>query len=267
MLDSLRLYAHYIDISFRSQMQYRSSFIILSIGNFLTAGLEFIAILVLFERFGHLQDWSLPEIALFYSIINMAFSLCDSTSRGFELFASMVKSGEFDRLLIRPRSTALQLAGQEVNLRKLGRFLQALIVLLWAISTLDLFLSPEKILLIVFAILGGACLFYGLIIIRATLAFWTTESLEIMNTVTYGGVETAQYPLIIYRPWFRRFFTFVIPLACISYYPAIGVLDRLDPLNSSILWQWVSPAIGVLFLILCLQIWKFGVRHYRSTGS
>ena len=69
------------------------------------------------------------------------------------------------------------------------------------------------------------------------------------------------------RAFFRRFFTFVIPLACISYYPAIGILDRLDPLNSSTLWQWISPGIGILFLILCLQIWSFGVRNYRSTGS
>ena len=48
--------------------------------------------------------------------------------------------------------------------------------------------------------------------LQATLAFWTTETLEIVNTVSYGGVETAQYPLSIYRPWFRHFFTFVVPL-------------------------------------------------------
>ena len=29
-----------------------------------------------------------------------------------------------------------------------------------------------------------------------------------MNTLTYGGVETTQYPINIYRPWFRNFFTF-----------------------------------------------------------
>tara|TARA_Y100000588_G_scaffold334670_1_gene374283 strand:+ start:239 stop:505 length:267 start_codon:yes stop_codon:yes gene_type:complete len=88
-----------------------------------------------------------------------------------------------------------------------------------------------------------------------------------MNTVTYGGVETTQYPLVIYRPWFRRFFTYVIPLACISYYPALVLLGRPDELGSSPLFQWLAPAVGFFFLLICLQIWEFGVYHYRSTGS
>ena len=36
----------------------------------------------------------------------------------------MVASGDFDRLLVRPRSTVLQLLGQELALRRLGRLVQ-----------------------------------------------------------------------------------------------------------------------------------------------
>ena len=267
MLDGLRLYGRYIDISFRSQMQYRASFIMMSLGHFLITGIEFGGILVLFDRFDHLLGWSLPEVALFYGLINMAFALADATSRGFDLFAGMVKSGDFDRLLLRPRSTALQLAGRELTLRRVGRFAQGLVVFLWSISALDLVWSPDKLLLALLAVLGVAGFFYGLLVLQAILAFWTTESLEIMNTVTYGGGETAQFPLTVYRPWFRRLFTYVIPLACVSYYPALAILDRADPLGSSVYFQWLAPLFGFAFFALCLQIWKVGVRHYRSTGS
>jgi viologen exporter family transport system permease protein len=58
--------------------------------------------------------------------------------------------------------------------------------------------SFGRVSLVLFTVLGGACLFFGLIIMQATLAFWTTETLEIMNTLTYGGVESAQYPMAIY---------------------------------------------------------------------
>jgi len=265
MLDGLRLYGRYIGISFRGQMQYRASFIMLSLGHFLMTGLEFAGIWALFARFESLGSWSLPEVALFYGIINVSFSLCDATSRGFDVFST--KNGEFDRILLRPRSTALQLAGQELTLRRIGRLSQGLIVLLWATHTLGIPWTPDRLLLLLFTILGGACLFYGLIVFQATMSFWTTESLEIFNTMTYGGVETAQYPLAIYRPWFRRFFTYVIPLACISYYPSLALLGRPDPLGSTPLFQWLAPFIGIAFLLLSLQIWQFGVRHYRSTGS
>jgi len=263
----LHLYLRYIAVSFRSQMQYRASFIMLSIGHFLISGIEFLGILVLFDRFQHLLDWRLEEVALFYGMVNMAFSITDATSRGFDAFSNMVKSGNFDRLLLRPRSTVLQLAGQELTLRRVGRFTQGLLVFLWAAWSLELVWTPGLTLLVLITVLGGTCLFYGLIVIQATLCFWTTEGLEIMNTVTYGGVETTQYPLTIYRPWFRHFFTYVIPLACISYYPVLAILGRPDALGSSPLFQWLAPTVGFLFLAVCLQIWKIGVYHYRSTGS
>ena len=88
-----------------------------------------------------------------------------------------------------------------------------------------------------------------------------------MNTVTYGGTETAQYPLPIYQGWFRRFFTWVVPLACVNYLPAQAILGRPDPLGAPPALQWAAPAVGLAFMLLCLQAWKLGVRHYRSTGS
>jgi ABC-2 type transport system permease protein len=263
MLNGVRLYLHYIGVSVRSQMQYPASFVMLTLGAFLITGSEFIGIWALLHRFGNLKGWALPEIALLYGIVQVAFAICDSTSRGFDIFAGMIKAGDFDRLLLRPRSTALQLAGQELTLRRAGRFSQGLVVLLWAASALHIAWSGATTALLVTSILGGACLFFGLIVLQATLAFWTTESLEIVNTVTYGGVETAQYPLTIYRPWFRKFFTGVIPLACINYFPALAILGRPAPAGL----PWVSPLVGAGFLAMALQIWKVGVRRYRSTGS
>ena len=70
-------------------------------------------------------------------------------------------------------------------------------------------------------------------LLEATTAFWTTESLEVWNAFTYGGVTMSQYPLEIYRPWFRRFFIFVIPLGCINYLPGVAILGRPDPLGTS----------------------------------
>ncbi len=267
MLDAFRLYSRYIGISFRSQMQYRASFLMMSAGQFLLIGIEFLSIWVLFERFGSIQGWKLAEVALFYGMVNMAFATAEAVARGFDSFANLVKSGDFDRVLLRPRSTALQLVGQELQLRRIGRFLQGLVVLLWAASALEIAWSPARVALIIASVLGGACLFFGLIVLQATLAFWTTETLEIMNTLTHGGVIAAQYPLEIYRPWFRKFFTFVVPLACVNYFPGLAILGRSDPLGTPVLFQWLAPGVGVVFLIVALQVWKIGVRHYRSTGS
>lgn len=150
---------------------------------------------------------------------------------------------------------------------RIGRFAQGFIVLLWSAGRLDLNWTLANLALLLLAIAGGACLFSGLFILQATMCFWTTESLEIVNCTTYGGVEAAQFPLTIYRPWFRAVFTFVIPLATINYFPAHAILGLHDTLGSTRLIQWLSPLAGVLFLVVCLQFWRFGVKHYTSTGS
>jgi len=117
------------------------------------------------------------------------------------------------------------------------------------------------------AILGGACLFLALFVLQGTLAIWTVESIEVVNATTYGGVQAAQYPLSIYEAWFRRFFTYLVPLAGVCYFPVVTALGRPEPLGAP---RWLGAAswlVGPLFLAGAIVVWTRGVRHYTSTGS
>jgi len=264
---AIRLYARYASISLRGQMEYRASFLMQTAGQFLVTGIEFLGIWALFNRFGQIGGWSLAETAFFYGLVSITWSIADAISRGFDVFGATVKNGDFDRLLLRPRSTILQLFGHELTLRRFGRFAQGLAVLAFAIQAGDVAWSIPRVTLLAVAIAGGVCLFVGLLILEAASAFWTTETLEVWNAFTYGGVTMSQYPLEIYRPWFRSFFLFVIPLGCVTYLPGVAILGRPDPLGTPVQLQWLSPLVGPIFLAGCLQIWRVGVRHYQSTGS
>jgi ABC-2 type transport system permease protein len=255
MLDALRLYRHYAVVSIRGQLQYPASFVMSATGIFLVTASEFFAVWALFDRFGQVRGWTLPEIALFYGMISITWALCDAIARGFDVFDTMIKAGNFDRILLRPRSTVLQLLGQEVTL--LGYAAAA--------GTIDWTLG--RVVLLVASIACGVCAFLGVVVLQATSAFWTVEGLEVWNAFTYGGVTMSQYPLAIYRSWFRALFTYVIPLGCVSYFPGLAILGRADPLGAPAFVGWIAPLAGPVFLILCLQVWRIGVRHYRSTGS
>jgi ABC-2 type transport system permease protein len=267
VIDTARLYLRYVGISLRSQMEYRASVVMWSLGHLLVTGIEFFAMWALFDRFGRLEGWRLPQVALLYGMANVSFAIAEAAARGFDVFDQMVKSGDFDRLLLRPRSTAFQVAAQHLRLSRIGRFAQGLAVLLWAAFALEVTWTFPKAGLLVASILSGACTFAGLLVLQATLAFWTTEGLEIVNTVTYGGVQTTQYPITIYAKWFRRFFIFVIPLACMNYFPSLAITGGPDPLGTPTWVPWISPLVGIAFLGVSLRVWAFGVRRYQSTGS
>jgi viologen exporter family transport system permease protein len=264
---ALRLYAHYVRASVRGQLQYRASFVMSAIGAFLSTGSEFVAVWALFDRFGQVRGWTLPEVALFYAMISITWAVCDAVSRGFDQFGTMLKDGGFDRLLLRPRSTVLQLLGQELTLRRVGRLAQGLIVLSYAATAGAIDWTAARVVLLVISIACGVCAFLGVLVLQATSTFWTVDTLEVWNVFSYGGVTMSQYPMAIYRSWFRALFTFVIPLGCVSYLPGVAILGRAEPLGTPAIVGWVAPLAGPVFLLVCLQIWRLGVRHHRSTGS
>jgi ABC-2 type transport system permease protein len=267
-MNALWLYRRYAALSIRAQMQYPLSFLLLLLGQFLATIIEFVGLLALFGRFDSVRGWTLPQVALLYATVNIAFALADMISRGFDVFGpQFVKTGAFDRLLLRPRATPLQLMGHELRLTRIGRLLQGVLVLAIAIGMLDMAWGAREVALLATAIAGAVALFLGLLVLQATLAFWTVESLEVVNALTYGGVFAAQYPVEIYSRWLQRFFIFVVPLACIAYFPVVGILGIDDPLGAPTWFLHASPLAGFVFLALALMIWRLGVRHYTSTGS
>ncbi|GAA3404180.1 ABC transporter permease [Paenibacillus hodogayensis] len=260
----MRLFFHYLLILLKSQLQYRASFLLLTIGQFFVPFSMFAGLYFLFERFGQIQGWDFYEVALCFGIIHMGFAISECFARGFDAFPSLVVSGEFDRLLVRPRGTVIQVLGSKFEFTRFGRLLQSALVLGVALSGLTVHWSALKLLTLLFMIASGVLIFTGIFILAATLSFWTIQGMEVANIFTDGGREMSQYPLSIYHKWVTRFFTFVIPFGCVNYLPLMYVLDKVE--GSGVLYM-LTPLAGMVFIVPCLLVWRFGVKRYRSTGS
>jgi ABC-2 type transport system permease protein len=268
MHGSLALFCRLATASLAGQARYPATALLLTLGQFLVTGIEVVGVWALFHRFGDVQGWRIGEVALFYGLVNLMFAFADALGRGFDVLGTdFLRTGAFDRLLLRPRPVALQLMAQEIRISRLGRLLQGGLVLAFATAQAGIAWSPGLVALALAAVAGGAALFLGILVLQGTLAFWTVESLEIANVFTHGGAAAAQYPLALYEAWFRRLLTFVVPLACVAYYPGLAILGRADPLGAPAWTGWVSPLAGFVFLALALRAWRLGVRRYASTGS
>src|SRR5262249_51203899 len=149
--------------SVRSQLQNRASILATTFGVFLITTGEFAAVWALFDRFGQIRGWTLSEITLFYGLISVTWALCDMVSRGFGSFASMMKEGGFDRVLLRPRSTVLQLLGAELTLRRIGRLVQGFAVLGYACTAGAIDWTVARALLVVMTVACGWCAFLGIL--------------------------------------------------------------------------------------------------------
>lgn len=258
----MKLYLQYFAMLVRCQMQYKFSFWMMVVGHFFMSFSLFFSIFFLFTRFGEVDGFTFPEILLCFSVVSMAFSSAECFARGFDVFPRLIKSGDLDRILLRPRSVIFQVLCSNIEFSRLGRFLQALLILIYAVLTSGFVWSFDKIIALFLMLTGGFVTFSALFILYAAFSFFTIDGLEFMNIFTDGAKEFGRYPFSVYGEGILKFLTFGIPLALFQYYPLLYLTGRSNHIGLIFL-----PLIGFLFLIPCYAFFRFGLRRYQSVGS
>jgi ABC-2 type transport system permease protein len=251
----------------RADWQYRVPFVMFTVTQFLITFLDFLLIVILFQRVPRLGGWSLPEVAFLFGTSGIAFYLGDVFISQVERVGMYVKDGRMDSLLVRPLPVLFQLSTDEFAFRRFGKLAQASIVLGVAIAHLHLAWSAARIAMVFVMIGSGAVIFSSIWVGGTALTFWAIDAQEVVNSFTYGGNYATQYPVGIFGPWLRRLATFVIPTAFVNYFPALYVLGRPDTLGLPGWVRFASPAVAVLTVLAARALWRQGLRHYRSTGS
>lgn len=263
----LAIYRRLVAARIRSQLQYRLSFALNLVGAALISFLDFAAILVIFGQVDALGTWSVAEVALLYGIACASFALTDLTIGHLDLLPTMIREGEFDLVLIRPLGSLFQVVSADFALRRLGKAFQGLAVLAVALTQLDVDWTVGRAVMLAVAIVAGSAIYAGIWISFCTVAFWLIDSIEVANAFTYGGNFVAQYPVDVFGGVLRRLVVFVVPIAFVSYFPALYVLGKDDPLGFPEALQFASPFVALVALLVSGAVWRTAVRHYRSVGS
>lgn len=256
-----------VRLRLRGQMQYRSSFL-LQIGGvfFLNLG-ELVVLVTLFQRFETLGGWALGDVLFLHGLSLSMFGIATSLSQGITAVPTLIREGTFDRVMVRPMSAFIQALVTEVSLRHLGLAIQGVAVLAIAIELVDAEWSPARVAYLAVVIVSGVALFVALFTIEAIISFWTVNSLEAVNAFTYGGSDLGQYPMHIFDSRLRFLFLWIIPVGFITFYPALYILDKPDPLGLPSVARFLAPVAAGLFCVAVGWGWHIAMRHYRSTGS
>ena len=267
MVEPVFLWRRLVGAQIRSQFQYRASFVLDLCGNFVISFIDFLAVLVIFHNVHRLGVWTVREVAFLYAMSSISFALTDLLIGHLDQFPQKIRDGNFDVLLVRPRSTLFQIIGSDFQLRRLGKAIQGAIVLGYVVGSLSIPWDAGRIAMLVVMVPAAIVIFSSVWVVGACLSFWTTDGGEFTNAFTYGGNFLAQYPIDILSAWVRRFLAYIVPLAFVCYFPALYILDKRDPLGLPRLFQFSSPVVALLGVLVSGSVWRFAVRHYRSAGG
>ncbi len=269
MLRNLGMYFRLVGCDLRSQMTFRLSFWIDLVSTMAVNASVFASLYLVLERFGNIGGWGLGELAFLYGLAETSFGVMDMIFSGFDYdyFSSLVREGRLDQILLRPVPPAVQIMGHRFVLRRLGRIVQGAAVLIWSFFLAEIAWTPLKVLFLPVVLASQVVAMGALFIAGSTLTIWTIQRVEAINILTYGGVELMTYPASIYPRTLRAIFTYILPFFFLSYYPALFFLDKTDPLGLPVWPPFLAPVVGCGMLWLALRFWRYGLKHYQSTGS
>lgn len=222
-----------------------------------------ISVFLMFYRFGNIGSWSVERIMLIYALAVTSFGLAELFSRGYDYFPWKIRSGEFDRVLLRPRSTFVQIIGSFFHLHRAARVVSGLICISWSLWKQGIPLDIVKILILLFALIGGYLAYTGVFVLTSGISFFTIASLDWIYIFTNVSYQVTRCPNEYLPRWLKSTFTFFMPMLVVSYYPASVICGWGEPSWTG----WLALPSGLAFLLISITVWRVGVRHYKSTGS
>lgn len=268
ILSDLRLYQRLVVMQVRAQLQYKVNVVVDVLTYFGVTSMEFFTMLIYFVQFPSMLGWHIGEVAMLGGVTSFSFGLAELFGAGIDVFDETIRRGDFDRVLLRPLNALILVVSSEFRLRRLGRMTEGVLAFLFSLTLLhNINWTPFKALALLIGVLSGALIFVSILLMGATLCFWTVQTTELSSILYYGGREMLSYPITIYHQAMQRILLFVVPLAFGTYMPTCYLLNRTLPLNLPTWTVFLSPFSALAFASVAVWIWRFGVRHYQSTGS
>lgn len=258
----MKLYWKFFAMHLKSRMAYKGSFLMSVLGQFLTSFTAFLTLTFMFDRFQAVKGYTIGDCMLCSGVIVLSFALAEMFFRSFDSFQGLVREASLDRLMLRPRGLIFQVLCHQVEFGRLGVVLQSFCMLGYGVAVSTVVWTAERIAVLILMIMGGTILFACLFVMHAAVCFFTIDSIEAFNILTYGAREYGGYPLDVYGGTVLKLCTYLIPYALVQYYPLQYLLGRTDSLLCAL-----APLLAPLFALPSYALWRLGVSKYQSAGS
>jgi len=260
---NVRLYWRLIFLQLRLYVEYRGDFWIGILGAVLTQGFSFVFITAIFSRIPEVGGWKLWEIALLYGFTLMAYGAREVLCDGAWMLRRVIHFGDFDRVLVRPVSVALQTATLTSSIHGVGNFLLGLVIFIMASSRAGVDWTFGKVLWVVVTSICGLIIVSCVAFLSNMIGFWEPGTSSAFPFLISNMIDLTKFPLEIYGWIFRIGLTTVLPFAFVNYYPTLILLEKDSPVH----WMgYLTPLVAVAMVAITSQFWHRGLDRYQGVG-
>jgi ABC-2 type transport system permease protein len=218
---------------------------------------------VLFSLRDGVRGWSAHEMLVVVGFFTMHKGVLASVIQpSLTQAVEHIRKGTLDFLLLKPADSQFMLSTSKLELAHLTDVAAGVAIIAWAIMHMARGgPSATDLLFACTLFVCGLLVLYALWIMVVSLAFKVVK-IDNMSHLFVSLFEAARWPASVFRGALSLLFTFVIPLALMTTYPALAVLGRAR------LSHFVTAsAVALVLLLLSRYVWQRSVRSYTGASS
>ena len=262
MLRYLRLLATQLRASTLLAVQYRYDFLVdgaISIFWTLTA---LVPLFVVFNQRQELAGWTFGQALLVIGWLTLLQGVLEGAiNPSLASVIEHIRKGTLDFVLIKPADAQFLVSTAKFLPWRITNVIAAGIIFAYAFGQIGE--APSLLQLGIAALLfvTSVAILYAMWILTISAAFYVVK----VDNLTYlfqSIFDAARWPSSVFPATLRIVFTFVIPLALMTTFPARAMLGRLTPLEIAL------PVVGAIaFFALSRMVWLRSLGKYTSASS
>jgi ABC-2 type transport system permease protein len=258
----LRLFRLQVRISLAMGMQYRWNFVVDGGISLLWTTLGIVPLYVAFHDHPAVGDWTFERALLVVGWFTLLKGVLDgAVNPSLLLVVEQIRQGTLDFVLLKPADAQFLVSTAKFEVWKGLDVVGALALFAWAFHALGRGPSLAGVGLSLALLACAVVVLYSVWIMVVAAAFWVVR-LDNLAYLLSSIFDFARWPVTLFKGGWKLFFTFVIPLAVMTTYPAMALLDTL-PRSTALL----SIAGSLVFTALARAVWTRAIRRYTSASS
>ena len=262
MARTLQIVRALVRASLALALQYRLEFLVEGALALLWMAATLIPLLVVFHARPEVAGWSFPETLIVLGwFVALKGVLEGAVSPSLIQVVEHVRKGTLDFVLLKPADAQLLVSMAKVEPWRIIDLLGAGAIFAYAFVQLGRAPTVSAMLLAALLLLAAVLVLYSIAILVVSIAFVAVR-VDNLLYLFQSIFDVARWPSSVFRGFLAVLFTFVIPLALMTTYPALALLSKLDAATA------VTALCGALvFAMIARLIWRASIRRYTSASS
>lgn len=262
----LQRYSRLLGVQLRTSgllsMQYRYDFLIDGIISLFWTVTALVPLFVVYDQRKSVAGWGFGEALVVVGWFTLLEGLLEGAiTPALSTVVEHIRKGTLDFVLLKPADAQFLVSTSRFEPWRSTNMITALAVFVYAFHRMGRMPSLLGIGAALVLLLTATVLLYSLWILTVSAAFYVVK-VDNLTSLFTAVFDAARWPVSVFPRMVRWLFTFVLPLALMTTYPAEAMLGTLS--NRALLLSVIG---SIVFAWIARRVWTGAISRYTSASS